>query len=50
MSVTGAFSCLMAATGALVTLIFLAMNLGAIRKMARARAAMDRASRSPAHP
>lgn len=42
---TGGFSCLMAGTGALVTLIFLALNLGAIRKMGRARAAMDRANR-----
>jgi hypothetical protein len=41
---SGALSCLMAAAGALTTLIFLAMNLGAIRKMGRARAAMDRAT------
>lgn len=42
--VSGALSCLMAGTGALITLILLAMNLGAIRKMGRARAAMDRAT------
>jgi hypothetical protein len=47
---TGGFSCLIAGTGALVTLVFLAVNLGTIRKMGRARAAMDRASRSRAHP
>jgi len=41
---SGALSCLMAGSGALITLLFLAMNLGAIRKMGRARAAMDRAT------
>lgn len=41
---SGALSCLMAGTGALITLILLSMNLGAIRKMGRARAAMERAT------
>jgi hypothetical protein len=39
---SGALSCLMAGAAALVTLILLAINLGAIRKMGRARAAMAR--------
>jgi hypothetical protein len=39
---SGALSCLMAAAGGLVTLVFLATNLGAIRKMGRARAALPK--------
>lgn len=40
--VSGALSCLMAGAGALITLILLGMNLGQIRKMGRAREAMER--------
>ena len=42
---SGALSCVMATVATIVTLVLLAVNLGAIRKMGRARMAMERANR-----
>lgn len=41
---SGALSCIMATAATIVTLVLLAVNLGAIRKMGRARVAMERAT------
>jgi hypothetical protein len=43
---TGAFAGVMGGAAALITLILLLMNFGAVQKMARARVAMERAERS----